>query len=103
MKEQKEESHLSKYDQIWLWHRRLRNLKFDHIIKLRNNEAVKVLPNISKPYDSVCKSCQMGKLTRTQFKYKNFTSTYKSISAYGFVWTIKEGKNRTRKIFYVGH
>ena len=38
---------------------------------------VKDLPKISKPYDSICKPCQMGKLTCIQFKSKNFTSTDK--------------------------
>jgi hypothetical protein len=56
-KEEKEECHLIKYDKIWLWHRRLGHLNFDHIIKLRNNGAVKDLLKISKPYDSVCKPC----------------------------------------------
>jgi hypothetical protein len=57
LKEDKEECHLSKYDEIWLWHRRLGHLNFDHLIKLRNNEAVKYLSKISKPYDYVCKPC----------------------------------------------
>ena len=48
LKEEKEECHLSKYDERWLWHRRLGHLSFDHIIKLRNNEPVKDLPKISK-------------------------------------------------------
>ena len=46
-----------------------------------NNGAVKYLPKISKPYDSICKSCQMGKLTHTQFKSKNFTSTDKLLQS----------------------
>jgi hypothetical protein len=79
LKEEKEECHLSKYDESWLWHRRLGHLNFDHIIKLRNNGAVKDLPKISKPYDSVCKPCQIGKLTCTQFKSKNFPSTEKPL------------------------
>ena len=79
MKEGKEECHLSKYDEIWLWHRKLGHLSFDHIIKLVNNGAVRDLPKISNPYDSVCKPCQMGKLTRTQFKSKNFTSIDKPL------------------------
>jgi hypothetical protein len=79
LKEEKEECHLRKYDESWLWHRRLGHLNFDHIIKLRNNGAVKDLPKISKPYDSVCKPCQIGKLTRTQFKSKNFPSTEKPL------------------------
>jgi hypothetical protein len=57
LKEEKEECHLRKYDEIWLWHRRLGHLNFDHIIKLRNNWAVKYLPKISKPCDSICKPC----------------------------------------------
>ena len=68
-----------KYDERWLWHRRLGHLNFDHIIKLMNNGAIKCLPKISKPYDYVGKPCQMEKLTRTQFKSKNFTSTDKPI------------------------
>ena len=53
LKEGKEECHLSKYDERWLWHRRLGHLKFDHIIKLVNNGAVRGIPKISKPYDFV--------------------------------------------------
>ena len=57
----------------------LGHLKFDHIIKLVNNGAVKYLPKISNPYDSICKPCQMEKLTHTQFKSKNFTSIDKPL------------------------
>jgi hypothetical protein len=64
-KEEKKECYLSKYDESWLWNRRLGNLNFDHITKLINNGVVEDLPKISKPYDSVCKPCQIGKLTRT--------------------------------------
>ena len=40
LKEEKEECHLSKYDESWLWHRRLGHLSFDHLIKLRNTGVV---------------------------------------------------------------
>jgi hypothetical protein len=79
LKEEKEECHLRKYDESLLWNRRLGHLNFDHIIKLRNSGEVKDLPNISKPYDFVCKPCQIGKLTRTQFKSKKFPSTEKPL------------------------
>jgi transposase InsO family protein len=79
LKEDKEECHLRKHDERWLWHRRLGHLNFDHLIKLKNLEAVKDLPRISKPQDSVCKPCQVGKLTRTQFKSKSSTSTEKPL------------------------
>jgi hypothetical protein len=75
LKEDREECHLRKHDEIWLWHRRLGHLKFDHLIKLKNLEAVRDLPRISKPQDSMCKPCQVGKLNRTQFKSKSSTST----------------------------
>ena len=55
LKEEKEECHLRKHDESWLWHRRLGHLNFDHIIKLRTSGVVKYLPKISKPYDYVCK------------------------------------------------
>ena len=58
---------------------RLGHLNFDHIIKLIKNGVVKDLPKISKPYDSVCKPYQIGKLTRAQFNSKNFPSTEKSL------------------------
>jgi hypothetical protein len=65
LKENREECHLSKHDERWLWHRRLGHLNFDHLIKLKNLEEVKDLSRISKPQDSMCKPCQVGKLTRT--------------------------------------
>jgi hypothetical protein len=79
LKEDRAEWHLSKHDEIWLWHRRLGHINFDHLIKINNLEAVKYLPRISKPQDSVCKPCQVGKLTRTQFKSKSSTSTEKPL------------------------
>jgi hypothetical protein len=42
-------------------------------------QEVKDLPRISKPQDSVCKPCQVGKLTRNQFKSKSPTSTEKPL------------------------
>jgi hypothetical protein len=62
-----------------LWHRRLRHLNFDHLIKLKNLEAVKDLPRISKPQDSLCKPYQVGKLTRTRFKSNSSISTEKPL------------------------
>jgi hypothetical protein len=57
LKENREECHLRKHDESWLWHRRLGHLNFDHLIKLKNLEAVKDLPRISKPQESMCKPC----------------------------------------------
>ena len=79
LKEEKEECHLRKYDESWIWNRRLGHLSFDRIIKLVNNGEVRDILNISNSYDSICKPCQMGKLTHTQIKSKNFTSTDKPL------------------------
>jgi hypothetical protein len=49
LKEDREECHIRKHDEIWLWHRRLGHINFDHLIKLKNLEAVKNLLRISKP------------------------------------------------------
>jgi hypothetical protein len=97
LKEEKEECHLSKYDESWLWHRRLGHLNFDHKIKLRNNGAVKYSPKISKPYDSVCKPCQIGNLTRTKIKYKNFPSTEKPIQLVHMDFCVPSRKEGTGK------
>jgi hypothetical protein len=82
LKEDKEVCHLRKHDERWLWHMRLGHLNFDHLIKLKNLEAVKDLPRISKTQDSVCKKYKVGKLTRTQFKSKSSTSTKKPLQLF---------------------
>jgi transposase InsO family protein len=79
LKEDREECHLRKHDGSWLWHRRLGHLNFDHLIKLKTLEAIKDLLENIKAQDSMCKPCQVGKLTRTQFKSKRFTSTEKPL------------------------
>jgi hypothetical protein len=79
LKEDREECHLRKHNERWLWHMRLVHINFDHLIKLKNLEVVKDLPRISNPQDSVCKPCQVGKLNRTQFKSKSSTSIEKPL------------------------
>jgi hypothetical protein len=68
LKEDKEKCHLRNFYEIFLWHKRIGHLNFDHIVKLNNEGVVKDLPRISNPNNSVCESCQMGKLTCSQFK-----------------------------------
>jgi hypothetical protein len=79
MKEYKEKCQLRKFDESWLWHKRIGHLNFDHIVKLNNEGVVKELQRISKPNNSVCESCQMWKLTCAQFKSKIFTSSKKPL------------------------
>ncbi len=54
-------------------------MHFDHLIKLKNKNEVRDFPAISRPRDDVYKPCQMGKLTRAQFKTKNVSSTSKPL------------------------
>jgi hypothetical protein len=90
LKENREECHLRKHDESWLWHRRLGHLKFDHLIKLKNLEAVKDILRISKPQESMCKPCQVGKQNRTRFKSKRFTSIEKPLQLV-HITTIAQG------------
>jgi hypothetical protein len=100
LKENREECHLSKPDESWLWHRRLGHLNFDHLIKLKNLKAVKDLPRISKPQDSMCKPYQVGKQNKTQFKSKSFTSTEKPLQLVHMHLCGPSRKEGTRKKNY---
>jgi hypothetical protein len=75
------------------------------LIKLKNLEAVKDLPKLSKPLDSVCKPCLVGKLTRTRFKSKELYVNRETtpISSYGFIWTIKTRRHREGKLLHADH
>jgi hypothetical protein len=66
---------LSQEDESWLWHRRLGHLIFDNLIKANKKEAVRDLPKVIKPSDSICKHCQIGKQTRVRFKTKEHSTT----------------------------
>jgi hypothetical protein len=104
LKEDKDKCHLIKLDECWLWHRRLGHLNFDHIVKLNNEGIVKALPRISKPNNFVCESCQMGKLTRAQFKSKSFTYSKKSLQIVHMdLSTIVKGRNWRRTLLYSSH
>lgn len=75
VKEEDEACHLSKLEESWLWHRRLEHLSFDHIIRLSKKKAVRDMPEIKRPSNTICKSCQLGKETRTSFQSKDEIST----------------------------
>ena len=65
VKEEDEACHLRKLEESWLWHRRLGHLNFDHIIRLSKEKAVRDMPDIKRPSNTICKSCQLGKQTCT--------------------------------------
>ena len=69
-KEGQQQCYLSKNDEHWLWHRRLGHLSFSKIRKACKYQAVRGLPAIRIPDNTICKSCQFGKQTRTNFPEK---------------------------------
>ena len=63
---------LGKEDEDWLWHKRLGHINFENLVKICSKEAIRDIPSIKKPPNSMCSSCQKGKLTRSTFKTKEY-------------------------------
>jgi transposase InsO family protein len=66
---------LGKKDESWLWHRRMGHMHFDNLFKVSKREAVREMPQITKPTNTLCKHCQQGKQTKTRFKIKEYSTT----------------------------
>jgi transposase InsO family protein len=66
---------LGKEDESWLWHRRMGHIHFDNLVKVSKREAVREMPQITKPTNTLCKHCQQGKQTKTRFKSKEYSMT----------------------------
>ena len=64
----------AQYDDIWLWHRRLCHVNFDNLVSISKMKKVRGLPRLSKLDNVMCKQCQIGKMTKSSFKRKIFTS-----------------------------
>jgi hypothetical protein len=71
----KERCCLGKENESWLWHRRMGHMNFENLVKVSRKEAVREIPMISKPTDTLCKHCLQGKQTRTEFKSKEYNTT----------------------------
>lgn len=61
---------LGQENEQWLWHKRLGHISFENLGKISSKKAIRDIPHISKPINSICASCQKGKQTRTTFKAK---------------------------------
>jgi hypothetical protein len=70
-----EKFYLGKEDESWLWHRRMGHMHFDNLFKVSKKEAVREMPQITKPTNTLCKQCQQGKKTKTKFKSKEYSTT----------------------------
>ena len=61
-------------DDVCLWHKRLCHVNFDNQISISKIKKVKGLPKLMKPHNTICKQCQLGKMTKSSFKRKTYTS-----------------------------
>ena len=61
-------------DDVWLWHKRLCHVKFDILININKMKKVRGLPKLKKPDNTMCKQCQLGKMTKSRFKRKTHAS-----------------------------
>lgn len=59
---------IAETDESWLWHKRSCHVNFDCIVKISSTKAARDIPKIVKPYNLVCKECQMGKQVKTSFR-----------------------------------
>jgi hypothetical protein len=71
----KERCCLGKENESWLWHKRMGHMNFDNLVKINRKEAVREMPEISKPTNTMCKHCLHGKQTRTEFRTKEYSTT----------------------------
>jgi transposase InsO family protein len=66
---------LENEDESWLWHRRMGHMYFDNLVKVSKRDLVREMPQITKPTNTLCKHCQQGKQTKTNFKSKEYSTT----------------------------
>jgi hypothetical protein len=66
---------LGKEDESWLWHKRMGHMHFDNLVKVNKREAIREMPHITKPTNTLCKHFQQGKKTKTRFKSKEYSTT----------------------------
>jgi hypothetical protein len=52
---------IGKLNESWLWHRRISHINFENIVKLNKTQAVRDMPRIKKPSDTICNPCQHKK------------------------------------------
>jgi hypothetical protein len=51
------------------------HIKFDNLVKLSTTQAVRDMPRISKPMDTICNPCQHRKKMRVSFKTKEYSTS----------------------------
>ena len=62
------------FGDVWLWHKMLCYVNFDNLVSINNMKRVRSFPKLKKLDNVVCKQCQLGKMTKSSFKSKAYTS-----------------------------
>jgi len=55
---------IKKYDDSWLWHKRITHIQMHHLNKLIAKDLVIELPELKFEKDKICEACQKGKQTK---------------------------------------
>ena len=63
-----------KSNDVCLWYKRLCHVNFDNLVSISNMRKVRGFPKLKKPDNIMCKQCQLGKMTKSSFKSKTYTS-----------------------------
>ena len=52
----------------------LSHINFDNLVNISNIKKVRGFPKLREPNNTICKKCQLGKMTKSRFKRKTYTS-----------------------------
>jgi hypothetical protein len=66
---------LGKEDEVWLWNKIMCHINFNNLVKVNKKEAVREIPQITKPTNTLCNHCQQGKQIKTRFKSQEYSTT----------------------------
>ena len=61
--------------EVTLWHKRLCLVNFDNLVNISKMKKVRGFPKLKKPNNAMYKQCQLGKMTKSSFKRKTYTSS----------------------------
>lgn len=64
-----------KLDDAWLWYKRLCHVNFDNLVSTNKVKKVRGFPKLKRPDNAICTQCQLGKMSKSSFKRKTYTST----------------------------
>ena len=63
----------AQHENIWC-HTRLCHVNFENLVSISKMKRVRGFPKLKKPDNVMCKECQLGKMTKSSFKKKTYSS-----------------------------